>query len=298
MRIVYLNGKFRPARDANLSVMSNCVSYGTAAFEGMKAFYRPREKNWYLFRPEEYYRRLCRSTAMIDIDFKTTEAEFINLLSKLLKKNNIKNDVYLRPVVYRDALGIGLMKPSGYGFSVFVEKRPRSRPRKATCCLVSRRRPTDGSYGVKLAGNYLLSYFAQREAARKKRRVGILLSADGYVSEGSLMNIFFADNGTVLTPSLACGPLAGITRKSVIEIIRRLLGLTVREGKYRYRRLLNCEEIFLTGTGSGINHVRRLDDRTLPINIRRSIAVKVWDVFDSIISGKTEDFQHWLRPVE
>jgi branched-chain amino acid aminotransferase len=294
LKYSYTDGKLHSSTAANLSTMSQCVNYGTTAFEGMKAFYRKDERAWFLFRPDQHYTRLCRSAAMLDIDFKPTEAEFVSILSKLIKKNNIRDDVYLRPLVYRTATGVGLMKPSGYGFSIFIEEAPRHEPRKLKCCLVAPRRPVDGTYGVKIAGNYVLSFFAEKEALKKRCDTGIVLSTEGYVSEATRMNLFFVKNGVVHTPSDSCGALEGITRKSVMDILRSEVGAKVREGKYRYKRLGDADEIFFTGTGSGVNLVSRLDGKAFKIDRRKLIASRVWRVYDDIVSGRTSAYQDWL----
>ncbi len=229
MKYLFHNGNYEPVKSELAYPMMQSFNYGTAAFEGMKAYYRKKDRSWFLFRPDQHYNRLKRATALLDIELGFDKSDFINIISKLIRKNNVKSDIYIRPIVYRDCKGVGLTQPSGYGFSTYIQSMPPGKPKIFSSCLVSKRRPTDGTYSVKLVGNYLLSYFAQKEAAAKKFDLGILLSSEGYLSEASLMNLFFVKDGKVFTPSLSCGPLDGITRKSVINIIRDQLGLRVSE---------------------------------------------------------------------
>jgi branched-chain amino acid aminotransferase len=147
---------------------------------------------------------------------------------------------------------------------------------------------------VKIAGNYVLSFFAEKEAITKRCDTGVLLSTEGFVSEAARMNLFFVKDGNVHTPSDACGALDGITRKSVIHILQSQLGFKVREGKYRYIRFADADEIFFTGTGSGVNLVSRLDGKALSINRRSSVALKAWSQYDDIVSGRTAAYQDWL----
>ncbi len=294
MKYLFLNGKYKPVESEFAYPMMQSFNYGTAAFEGMKAYYRKKDKSWFLFRPDEHYNRFKRAAALLDIKLDFDKSGFVKIISRLIRKNNIKSDIYVRPIVYRDCKGVGLTRPSGYGFSIFIQSTPPKTPRRFSCCLVSQRRPVDGTYRVKLVGNYLLSYFAQKEAAAKKFDLGILLSTEGYLSEASLMNLFFVKNGKVFTPSLDCGPLDGITRKSVINIIRDQLGLRVFEGKYRRSRLENADEIFLTGTGSGINFIGRLGKRKFNLKKSGLIADQVWSIYKDIIYGKTDLYNDWL----
>lgn len=297
MKYLFSNGRLRPVEANNASTMMQAFNYGTAAFEGMKAYYHPAAKNWFLFRPDEHYRRLKLSAEKLDCGFDLSQAEFIKILSKLIRKNSVREDIYLRPLVYRDTKGIGLTRPSGFGFSVFAQALPQRRPRRWSCGLVTQRRPTDGTYSVKLAGNYLLSFFAQQEAARKRCDIGLLLSSDGYLSEGSLMNLFFARDGKIYTPSLSCGALAGITRKTIISLAQDKLGLKVYEGKYRLKKLYEADEAFLTGTGSGLNYIKQVDDHQFELGGSDQLAARLWRAYRRITRGQDPKYNDWLVPV-
>ena len=235
--------------------------------------------------------------AMIDIDFKYSQEDFINAIRKVIIKNNPKSDVYIRPLLYKDEKGVGLLKPSGYGFSIFTEAKPIAYNKEYRCCFVSQRRPIDGSYSGKLTGNYLLSYFSYNEAKKKKYDVGILLSTDGYISEASIMNLFFVRGNKLYTPSIACGPLAGITRKSIIQLAREQLGMKVSEGKYRPQKLSESEEIFFTGTGSGISLVLQLEKKKFNLKRKNRIAPQLLDIYNQVVYGELSEYQDWLVPI-
>jgi len=297
MQYLYSNGKYQSTDRDNVSTMTQAFNYGTAAFEGMKAFYLEDRRNWFLFRPDQHYQRLLRSAAMLDIELEMSLDEFVGTIATLIKKNNIRTDVYIRPIVYRSQKGVGLNKPSGYGVSIFIQSTPHSSSNRFKCCFVSQRRPVDGTFSGKLTGNYLLSYFSSKEALERGYQVGILLSSEGYVSEASVMNLFFASDGKLFTPSLECGALDGITRKSVIQIAREELGLDVREGKYRQRRLLDADEILFTGTGSGINYVHQLEKRKFNAQSKEQMAIAVARVFEDVTHGRVGGYSDWLVPV-
>ncbi|TFH65966.1 MAG: hypothetical protein E4G91_00540 [Candidatus Zixiibacteriota bacterium] len=297
MKYLYTDGRYQSIDKNNVSTMVQAFNYGTAAFEGMKAFYSKERGKWFLFRPDEHYRRLKQSTAMLDINFEMSLDEFISVIATLIRKNNDQNDVYIRPIVFRSQKGVGLVKPSAYGVSIFTQPIPHSSANEYRCCLVSQRRPTDGTYGVKLTGNYVLSFFSQREATNKGYDIGILLSTNGYVSEASVMNLFFVDGGKLFTPSLACGPLAGITRKSVIQLATAELGIRVIEGKYRPARLLEADEVFFCGTGSGINYARQIEKRRFNLTNVNSIARKISELLAAVTQGRVNRYSDWLRPL-
>ncbi|MBI5266169.1 MAG: aminotransferase class IV, partial [candidate division Zixibacteria bacterium] len=240
MPIMYTNGRYHDARQNNASTRMQAFNYGTAAFEGMKACYDKRARRWLLFRPDQHYARLKRSAAAIGIDFTETYDRFVAVITALIRRNDIRTDIYIRPLVYRDEKGVGLARPSGYGLSVFIQSMPATPPQTYRCCIVPQRRPVDGSGSIKLAGNYILSFLAHRAAVERGFDIAILRSTSGYISEASVMNLFFVSDGKLFTPSLACGPLDGITRRTIIELARHELGITVTEGKYRAARLLSA----------------------------------------------------------
>lgn len=298
MKYMYTNGKFHAPTQNNVSTMMQFANYGTAAFEGMKAYYLEDKKNWYLYRPEKYYERLVRSTKMIDLDFKMSADEFIGIVKQLIRKNNVKADTYIRPLVYRDEKGVGLMRPSNYGVSIFIQSIPFSSANQYKCCFVSQKRPTDGTFAGKLTGNYLLSFFSAIEAKKKGYEVGILSSTEGHVSEASIMNLFFVKGGKLFTPAIECGPLGGITRLSILQLAKEQLGMKVTEGKFKRAQLLKADEIFFTGTGSGVNFVKQLEKRKFDLKRKDQVALEVARVFDDVCHLRIKKYADWLVPVK
>jgi len=293
MATMYTNGTFHSANVNNASTMMQAFNYGTAAFEGMKAFYDGAGKEWLLFRPDQHLARLKRSAAVINIDFKMTVGEYVGIVSKLLRKNCFASDVYIRPLVYRSEPGVGMARPSGHGVSIFIQPSSPPSPDRLRCCIVPQRRPTDGSYSVKLAGNYVLSFLSHQYAVAQEYDTGILLSVDGYLSEASVMNLFFVRDGELFTPSLACGALDGITRKSVIELARRTLGIRVHEGKYRPSRLEEADELFFTGTGSGIRAASQLGRRRVKTEGKGAICSQLRETYGDVVHGKLRGYEEW-----
>jgi branched-chain amino acid aminotransferase len=229
-----------------------------------------------------HFARLCRAASLLGLKYDQSFSEFTSVLDRLVRRNNCQQDLYIRPIVFTNALGVGLMQPGGCSLGVFVEKMPLRRRPPCTACLVSGRRPSDGTYAAKISGNYVLSYLAQRDAAARNYDVGIMLSDRGFLSEASAMNLFWRIDNDVFTPSLNCGPLAGITRDTVIRLARDTLGLRVREGAYRPGVLETADEIFLTGTGTGITTIEKFESRSLPQR-RNSVANQLWREYKRLV---------------
>ena len=124
MKYLYHDGKIRSADLSTVSVKSHAFNYGTAAFEGMRAFYDSKQKTWQLFRPERHYQRLKRGAEILNIDFSHSCDDFLRIISRLIKKNNYRGDLYIRPIVFHNALGVGLMRIAASSMTVFLQKMP------------------------------------------------------------------------------------------------------------------------------------------------------------------------------
>jgi len=155
IKYLYLNGKYYPIDSPHIPITTHAFNYGTAAFEGLRAYFRRNKKTWVLFRPDRHFQRLKKSTAFLGIDFRMSYKEFIDIIARLLKKNNVRKDLYIRPIVYLNARGVGLKKPSGYSVAMYLYDIPVTSPRSLTACFVTQRRPIDGSYSSKITGNYV-----------------------------------------------------------------------------------------------------------------------------------------------
>ena len=112
------------------------------------------------------------------------------------------------------------------------------------------------------------------------------------------MNLFFVTSGKLFTPSLACGPLDGITRRSITELAMTELGLSVSEGKYRPDRLIAADEIFLTGTGSGICSVKQFEKRKFRLSNRNKLAPQLRTLYEDATHGRIPSAKQWLVPVK
>ncbi len=298
MKTVYTDGKFHSASQNNVSSMMQAFNYGTAAFEGMKAYYHKDKKKWFIYRPDQYFQRLQKSCSMIDIDPKLSLDRFVDIISRLIKKEDMRTDVYIRPLVYRCEKAVGLTRPSGSGVSIFVQDLPHSSGNQFRCCFVPQRRPVDGSYSGKLTGNYLLSYLSHKAAQKRGFDIAILNSSEGYLSEASVMNLFMVSGGKLLTPSLDCGALAGITRRSILQLAQEVLGVRVAEGKYREKKLLEADEVFFTGTGSGVNYVKQVESTKYKLSGKNRLAVQIDEVLTSVCQGRESKYADWLVEVK
>lgn len=294
MGYIYHDGAFVREDKNTLRITSHPTNYGTAAFEGMRALWDPNAHTWFFFQPQKHYDRLKRGAEYLGIDYRMSFDEFISILSTLLKKNNHRSDVYLRPMGFYPTEGVGMMRAEGRVFAAYCEPKPMFQLKPATACVVPQRRPTDGSFATKLTGNYVLSFAAQLAAKKKKCNIGILCSDTGYVSEASAMNLFWVTDGELFTSSLACGALEGVTRNTLIRLAKDRFGIKVREGKYRPSVLGKAEEMFICGTGSGVSPIGKFERRKLKSANKESLTNQMWRHYEKTLRNRPELYAEWF----
>jgi branched-chain amino acid aminotransferase len=148
----------------------------------------------------------------------------------------------------------------------------------------------------KINGHYVNSILAKREVQAIGYDEAIMLDVQGYVSEASGENIFVVRDGEVATPPMGASILGGITRNSVIRVMRHL-GLTVHERLISRDELYIADEVFMVGTAAEVTPVRELDDRQIGIGSRGPITEKVQTAYFDAVRGKSIPDETWLSIV-
>ena len=97
----FMNGEYVDASKAMIPVRTHAFLYGTAVFEGIRAYWNEDEKQLYAFRVPEHYDRLQRSAKIMYMESPYTTEEYCEITKKLLAKNNYKQDCYMRPTLYK-----------------------------------------------------------------------------------------------------------------------------------------------------------------------------------------------------
>ena len=153
-------------------------------------------------------------------------------------------------------------------------------------CVSSWRRPGDNVIPpqLKVTGIYINNAFTKTEAQENGFDEGIMLSPDGYVSEGSGENIFLVKNGQLITPPVYNSILVGITRDTVIKVARNELGLETAERPVVRSELYSANECFLTGTAAHITPVSEVDRRPVGNGGIGPVTARLQKLYFDIIS--------------
>ena len=297
----YLEGDFRPLADAKVSVMTHAFLYGTATFEGIRAYWNADEQQLYALKVTEHLERLRASCKILLMD-PLPEVEAVKgIVVELLKRNAFKEDVYVRPSVYKSTKAIGV-KLHGLENDLYVISVPFGdyidTATGIRCATVATRRTSDLAIPAraKVAGNYVNSAFSKSEAGLNGFDEAIVLTEAGKVSEGSAENLFMVRGGKLVSPGVNDDILEGITRAGIIEIAAEL-GIPVAERQIDRSELYIADEIFLVGTGAQVSPVIEVDHRSVGTGKIGELTKRIQSRYFDAVRGKVPAYKHWLTPI-
>jgi branched-chain amino acid aminotransferase len=305
--------KIIPYAPITLDPSAMVFHYGQAIFEGLKA-YKNDNGDIYLFRPDKNMARLNNSNdricmPSIDEEFMVDVIKQLVLVDQDWIPSIDGSSLYIRPFIIATDPFLGVHASHTYKFMIILSPSGNYYPGglAPVKILVENeyvRSVIGGTGYAKVAGNYAASLKAQ-SIAEQKGYVQVLW-LDGverkYIEEVGAMNVFFKINGEIITPFLTGSILPGVTRMSVIEILKSW-GYKVTERRISIDELFEAqkagtfEESFGTGTAAVISPVGELNwkENSIVINDGKigEISQKLYDTLTGIQYGKLEDPFGW-----
>ena len=302
MQTVYFNKQFAPLSDAKVSIRTNALHYGSGVFEGIRAYWNDEEQQLFVFKLAEHYERMLRNSRVLKLKVEHDVKELCDITIELLRRNQSREDTYIRPIAYFSSEGLG-PKLVGYetGFAIYTiplgEYIDTASGIKVG--VASWRRISDNTIPArcKITGGYVNSALAKTEALEQGYDEAIFLTQDGFVSEGSAENIFLVRNGTLITPDLSQDVLEGITRDTLFTLCRDELGLAVVERQVGRTELYVADEVFLCGTGAQVSPVVEVDRRPVGSGKIGPIATRIQELYFQVVKGRHPKYRHWCTPV-
>lgn len=298
---VWMNGRLVPWKDANISIASHVVHYGTSIFEGLRAYETPRGAA--VFRLDAHTRRLYNSCKIYRMKIPYTQDEFNRAVVDTVKANGFRS-CYIRPLIYRGygALGVD-PAPNPVDCAILVWEWGKYLGEAALeqgidvkISTWQRMAPNTFPALAKAGANYMNSQLIKMEALLDGYAEGIALNVRGHVSEGSGENIFLVQDGTVYTPPLSSSVLPGITRDSVMILLRER-GVPVVQETIPREMLYISDEVFFTGSAAEITPIRSIDKIAIGSGARGPVTRMVQEAFFDIVSGRAPDARGWLTYV-
>ena len=298
----FFEGKIVPLAEAKINIATHGFLYGTAVFGGMRGYWNEEKRRLFVFRPYDHFRRLLHSARMMAMQTSYDEESLIQLTLDLLRTDNWQQDIYMRPTFYKADMGIGVklhdLKDEFCMFVMAYEPYVKN-DTNAHATFSSWRRIDDNVIPArgKVAGAYANSALIKTDANRSGFDEALVLDQNGHVSEGSAMNIFMVRDGVLVTPPVTDNILEGITRRSVIELARRELGMDVLERSIDRTEVFIAEEMFMTGTAAQIIAVTKIDHRPIGAGVMGPVTTKLRTLYEDILRGKNKKYEHWNVPV-
>lgn len=298
----FFKGEFVPIEEAKVSVMTHALNYGTGCFEGIRAYWNEEDEQLYLFRMKEHYQRLLHSARILQIKLPYTADELGDLTLELLRKEEYRQDTYIRPLAYKSSEGIGVrLHDLEDDLTIFAVPFGRyiEREEGARAGVSSWRRVDDNAIPAraKITGAYVNSALAKTEALLNGYDEAIVLTQDGHVSEGSAENLFLVKNGQLVTPPVTANILEGITRATVMEIACEELNLRTIERRIDRSELYTADEAFFCGTGVQIAAIIEIDRRPVGGGKIGPVVSQLRDLYFNVVHGKVPKYREWCTPV-
>jgi len=301
-RFAFFKGRVVPYSEARVGVLTHGLNYGTGVFSGIRGYWNPDENELFVFRPEDHYRRFLESASMLGMTLPLDAGQLTAALMDLLRKEGFREDCYVRSLAFYadETVGVRLhdLTPEisivAIPYGRYIDKEEG-----AHATISSWRRVDDNAIPArgKIVGAYVNSALAKSEAMRSGFDDAIVLNRDGHISEGSAANFFLVRNGVVLTPPVTDNILEGITRRTVMDLLRDELGVTVVERSIDRSEIYVSEEALFVGTGVQIVAITRVDHRPVGNGRIGPIASALRKLYFDVVRGRRPEYRHWCAPV-
>ena len=301
-RFAFFKGEIVPIADAKVSVMNHALNYGTGCFEGIRAYWNEADEQLYVFHLQAHYERLLRSCKVLQIRLPYSAEQLVETTLELLRREEFRSDVYIRPLAYKSFEGIGVRLHDisddftiwAIPFGKYIEKEAGLK-----VGISSWRRIDDNAIPARLkaTGSYVNSALVKSEAMQNGFDEGIVLTQDGHVCEGSAENIYVVRNGVLYTPGITDNILEGITRHVIKQLATEELGLHVVERSIDRTELYAADEIFFCGTGVEVTPVVEVDHRAVGNGQIGPIFSQIRSLYYAVTHGQDPKRREWCSPV-
>jgi branched-chain amino acid aminotransferase len=299
--VCLFEGRYVPLAEANVSIMTHAFMYGTAVFEGIRAYWNAEQGQLYALKVRAHMERIRNSCKIMLMDDVPSVDQLASEVVEVLRRNEFREDAYIRPSFYKSTQAIGV-KLHGLDHRYYILAIPFGEYVDTNVGVkvgtVSWRRTSDPAIPsrAKIVGSYVNPAFSKTEAMLNGFDEALVLSGDGHISEGSAENIFVIRDGVLATPPVSDDILEGITRAGIMEICEEL-GLRVVERSIDRSEIYVADEAFFCGTGAQISPIIEVDHRLVGPGGVGPITKRVKDRYFEIVRGNVPAYRHWVTPI-
>ena len=301
-KYAYFEGAIRPIEDAKVSVMTHAFNYGTGWFGGLRGYWNAEHEQLYVFRIRDHYLRFLDSGKILMAQVEESVDDLIGVTVDLLRREGYREDCYIRPLGYKADAMIGVRLHNlqdritifSTPFGRYIEDEEGAR-----VCVSSWRRVDDTALPPrgKIVGSYVNSALIKSEAVLNGFDEALVLNHDGHVAEGSAENFFIVRGDSLIPPPIHANVLEGITRRTIIELARRDLGLNVVEREIDRSEVYVADEAFFCGTGVQVVAIANVDHRPIGTGRMGQVTNRLRDLYFRVVRGEEPKYAHWLTPI-
>jgi branched-chain amino acid aminotransferase len=252
--LIWMDGQLVDWRDAKVHVLTHAMHYGSAVFEGERAY------GGVVFKSTLHSERLRESARILDFEVPYSAAQIDAAKALVLAKNGF-TDAYVRPLAWRGSEMMGVSAQNNkihvaiaaWQWPSYFDPAQRLKGIRLDIADYRRPDPATAPCRSKAAGLYMICTISKHKAERKGYADALMLDWQGRVAECTGANVFFIKDGALHTPIADCF-LDGLTRQTAIELARRR-GVEVHERRILPEELGSFTECFITGTAAEITPV-------------------------------------------
>ncbi len=300
-KYIWVDGVMVPWAEAKIHVLSHVLHYGSSVFEGIRCYSQPSGSA--VFRLKEHIVRLFDSARIYRMEIPFSIDEIMEGCLETVRQNNL-DSCYIRPLVFR---GFGTMGVNplpcpvqviiaSWEWGAYLGEEALRSGVDVQVASWSRMAPNTIPAMAKAGANYANAQLVKMEALGNGFAEGIVLDVDGFVCEGSGENIFLVRQGKIFTPPLGASILSGITRATVIHLLREM-GHDVEQTRVPREALYLADELFFTGTAAEITPIRSVDRIQVGPGKPGPVTKKIQQAYMALITGKSEDPHGWRHSV-
>jgi len=296
----YFQGKIVPFAQANVSIGTHALNYGTACFEGIRGYWNAEHKEIYLLKLAEHYQRFLKSTALLKIKLDENVEQLCELTREVIRRDGYHTDVYVRPLAYKASAMIKVdLHSSEDAVAIFaMPMGAYSRIDGLRVTISSWRRTSDNSIPAraKITGAYINTALATEDANAAGYDDCLMLTEDGHIAEGSAANFFMIQGNTLVTPPVTDDILVGITRAGVMQLASDA-GFDVVERSIDRTEVYQADEAFLCGTGVQVAPIVEVDGRAVGSGRPGTTTQRLQEAYFRAVRGNDPRYRQWCTPV-
>jgi len=298
---IFDQGMFIHESECFISVSNKGLNYGMGCFEGLRAFWNGEQQQLYVFRMMDHFKRFHHSGDSLNLPIPYSPNQLVHWTKQLLKINNVQEDMYIRPICLDGDNSLHPNTVNSFTRVLIYLVGLKSYISKATINVSVSSWYRIGNNIIppqtKSTAGYLNSSLASTEAKLNGYDEAVFLTKDGNVSEGPGENIFIIKNHQLITPPISDNILAGITRDTVMHLVKHVLGLPIFERSLARTELYSADEVFFTGTAIGIKPIVQIDRRMIGNGSEGLITEQIRLLYDQIVRGNNPNYLGYCTPV-